>query len=188
MFVSLIKHLRLLPVVILSSIVGARSASAAPITFTYEGYVTSLAGSGIAEFFPDLAEHTYFSGSFTFPGDDTTPQIVQHDLVFGAYEAGGFGGNLSFPGTTDPLALGTTSQHMLTAGPIAVNVQWIQLSLDAGWQTGHVQFLAEGQKDFFKNALWEGTITDVQAVPEPATLALSMIGLGVCAMRRRRKH
>jgi hypothetical protein len=158
-------------------------ASATPITFAYEGYINSLGGV-MAEFFPGVEANSHFSGTFSFQSDETLG-LVEHDLVFGDYEAAGFGGRRAFTNTDDPLFLSTTSQRMIDPGPVPVNVQWITIALDAGWQTGHLDFLAEGQRDFFKNAFWSGTITDVHQVPEPTTLALGLLALGAYALRSR---
>ncbi|MGH9421976.1 MAG: hypothetical protein ACRD3J_18510, partial [Thermoanaerobaculia bacterium] len=137
---------------VLASIFGslclASPASATPITFAYEGYVSSLGGV-MTEFFPDVVAQTYFCGTFTFPSEDTTG-VVDYDLLFGGYEAAGVGGRQDFTGTTDPILLATSSQRMIDPGPVPVNVQWIKLVLDAGWQTGRLEFLAEGQRDFYK--------------------------------------
>ena len=158
-------------------------ARATPISFAFQGTVNPVfSGAGMMDFFPGLVAGAPFSGTLTF-APDTNPNTWVVDLKFLSYEADGFGARLTPPDVTQSIDITTTFQRMLTpvASGISVNVDWIRFSLSPGWQSGQLEFLAEGFNPglgTFENALWHGDITSIQSVPEPATLTLGLLGLG----------
>jgi PEP-CTERM motif-containing protein len=169
----------------------AAPASATPISFAFAGTVTDeSSGSGMDDFFPDVAAGIKFAGTLTF-GPDANPNQWFVNLRFLNYEADGYGGRMVAPDTTQSLERTTTFQRLVTPAPVSfpVNVDWIRFSMDAGWKSGELEFLAQGWNSgagTFENALWHGDITSVQQVPEPATLTLGLMGFGAMVVRRYR--